>query len=99
MSSMDTHTTLLAALSIINIISFVVMMLDKRRSMNKSDHRIPEGILFFLASIYGSLGILAGMLLLRHKIRKWYFAVGVPALILQQTALVYYIAEGVTFLS
>ena len=51
--------------------------------------RTPEGLLFFLAIIGGSLGIYAGMLLFRHKTQKLYFSIGLPLLLLQQGMLLF----------
>jgi uncharacterized membrane protein YsdA (DUF1294 family) len=64
------------------------MLIDKRRSMqSSSNNRISEGVLFFIAVLFGSAGVLVGMVLFRHKIRKWYFYIGIPALVLQHCLL------------
>jgi uncharacterized membrane protein YsdA (DUF1294 family) len=63
---------------------------DKRKSVNGADSdRTPEGLLFFMAVSFGSLGVYAGMLIFRHKTRKWYFQIGIPLLILQNAATLY----------
>ena len=63
---------------------------DKRKSMRGSDtERIPEGILFFMATSFGSFGVYAGMLAFRHKTRKWYFQIGIPLLIAQNISALY----------
>lgn len=81
---------LIGALAAINLASFVVMLNDKRKSMRTDNpERIPEGVLLFLAAAFCSIGIYAGMYLLRHKTRKWYFVIGVPLLIMQNFATVY----------
>ena len=81
---------ILGLLAAINITAFAVMITDKRRSMRDDvTERVPEGILFFLAAAFGSLGIYAAMHLLRHKTRKWYFQIGIPLLILQNTTTLY----------
>ena len=46
--------------------------------------RIPEKTLFVTAAIGGSIGAMAGMWLLRHKTRHWYFVYGMPAILLLQ---------------
>jgi uncharacterized membrane protein YsdA (DUF1294 family) len=46
-------------------------------------------MLFFLAAAFGSVGVYAGMFAFRHKTRKWYFAVGIPLLMLQNLAFLY----------
>ncbi len=68
------------ALLLINIFSFFIMHRDKVNSVNRKDnYRIPEGLMFFLVSIFGGLGIYTGMFIFRHKTRKWYFQIGVPS--------------------
>ena len=84
---MPLEQILLAILAAINILAFVVMANDKRKSMAPGNpDRTPEGVLFFLAVAFGSLGIYTAMILLRHKTRKWYFRVGILLLILQNVA-------------
>ena len=76
----------------INLLSFVLMAYDKRQSTLNSDApRLPEGVLFFAAIVFGSVGILLGMLAFRHKIRKWYFQVAIPLLLAQQMLLGYFL--------
>jgi len=84
---------------LINTCSFGVMALDKRKAVRKDTaNRTPEGVMFFMASILGATGIFVAMLTLRHKTRKWYFQLGIPLLILQNIATVYFVigllAEG-----
>lgn len=82
----------------INLLAFVLMLLDKNKSKKNGAERISEGMLFFLATIFGSVGVLAGMFTFRHKTQKWYFLIGIPMLILQNVAsiyLVYLILNGV----
>ena len=73
----------------INLMAFLIMLLDKNKSKGKGVERISEGMLFFLATIFGSVGVLAGMFVFRHKTQKWYFLIGIPFLILQNVALLY----------
>ena len=75
------------SLAFVNIVAFFMMANDKKKSAapGNSD-RTPEGILFFVASAGGSIGIYLAMILLRHKNRKWYFQVGISLLILQNIA-------------
>ncbi|PIT90593.1 MAG: DUF1294 domain-containing protein [Candidatus Komeilibacteria bacterium CG10_big_fil_rev_8_21_14_0_10_41_13] len=77
---------------IINIISFIYIALDKSRSIKNND-RTPEGVLFFLAICFGALGIWLGMYAFRHKIRKWYFVLGVPIILIQNILTVWLIIE------
>ncbi len=82
---------LIVLFAVINIGAFLVMLWDKMQSTQKGRERVSEGMLFFLAAMFGSIGIYAGMMLIRHKTRKWYFIVGIPALIAQNLATLYLI--------
>jgi uncharacterized membrane protein YsdA (DUF1294 family) len=78
---MDIKETILAALIVINLISFLIIGYDKAISANRNARRIPEKTLFTLALLFGASGIYLGMLTFRHKTRKWYFQIGTPLLI------------------
>lgn len=88
---MELYVVMLAYLIIINLITFLVFAVDKRKAI-KHKYRIPEKTLFGLAIAGGSIGALLGMHVWRHKTRVWYFMVGIPCmLILQIIAVVYLI--------
>ena len=53
----------------------------------KGRYRIPVAVLIYLAFAGGSAGTAVGMVLFRHKIRKNYFVVGVPMIIVMQILL------------
>jgi uncharacterized membrane protein YsdA (DUF1294 family) len=78
-------------LLLVNGVALFAMGGDKFSAGRNFDKRMPEGILFFLAVIGGSLGALLGMFLFRHKTRKWYFLMGLPVLLFQQCFLLSYI--------
>lgn len=80
---------LLFIFAVINLIAFFVMLIDKNKAKNNGAERISEGMLFFMAAAFGSIGVYAGMFIFRHKTRKWYFIIGIPLLIVQNTAFVY----------
>lgn len=85
---------LIGLLAAINLFSFVVMANDKRKSMRGGNiERIAEGLIFFLAAAFGSIGVYAGMLTFRHKTKRWYFQLGIPLLILQNIATLYFVRE------
>jgi uncharacterized membrane protein YsdA (DUF1294 family) len=87
-------TTLIIAIFLfgINLLSFILMGYDKRQSTLNSDApRLPEGVLFSVAIVFGSAGVLLGMFAFRHKIRKWYFQVAIPLLLAQQILLGYFV--------
>ncbi len=72
---------------IINIIGIFSMLIDKRRAI-KNKWRIPEKTLFLIAVIGGSVGSIAGMRLFRHKTKHWYFAYGMPAILIVQIVII-----------
>ena len=87
---MNLEQFIIIIIILINIISFVLMSVDKRSSIVKSD-RIREVSLFFWAICFGSVGIFLAMHLLRHKNRRWYFNLGIPFLIIQQVIVIRYL--------
>ena len=73
----------------LNLLAFFVMMLDKIKSRKNNVERISEGVLFFMATAFGSFGVFAGMFTFRHKTKKWYFILGIPLLMIQNCAFLY----------
>ncbi|NTW27509.1 MAG: DUF1294 domain-containing protein [Candidatus Moranbacteria bacterium] len=71
----------------INLIAFLIMLLDKNKSKKAGADRISEGMLFFMATMFGSVGVYLGMFAFRHKTQKWYFLLGIPMLIVQNIVL------------
>lgn len=75
-------------LLIINAVGFALMLADKHKA-KKNLWRIPENTLMLTAAIGGSLGILIGMHLARHKTKHPKFSIGVPVIFaLQIVALI-----------
>lgn len=70
---------------IINAVSFLLMLADKRKAQKKL-WRIPESTLLLTAVMGGSLGSLAGMYTFRHKTRHLKFTLGIPAILVLQMA-------------
>lgn len=79
-------TYLTIYLLLINALSFLLMLVDKRKAI-KNRWRISERTLFLTALSGGSLGILAGMYLFRHKTRHRAFIIGIPGILIVQCAL------------
>ena len=71
----------------INVLSFAAMGIDKRKSMRR-EWRISEKFLLGFALFGGAPGLIAGMLIFRHKTRKALFYLGVPLIYLLHRALV-----------
>lgn len=74
-------------LIIINIITFALYGTDKWRAMTRQ-WRISEKKLIGLAVIGGSAGAMIGMTVFHHKTRKWYFKLGIPAILVIQITLI-----------
>lgn len=81
---------ILLYLLIINAISLLLMLADKRCAQ-KDLWRIPEKTLFTAALFGGSIGSILGMYLFRHKTRHWYFVLGMPAILIAQIALFFFL--------
>ena len=73
-------------LAAVNFITFFVYGADKRRARIPGARRVPEKTLFALALLLGSAGALLGMRVFHHKTRHWYFRLGIPAILLAQSA-------------
>lgn len=84
-------------LFLVNIFSFFIIVRDKHKAINrKNDKRIPEGLIFFMAVIFGGIGVYFGMLISHHKTKKWYFQFGIPLLIFQNLATIYMLLKVIT---
>ncbi len=79
---------ILLYLLIVNALSFLLMLVDKRKAQKKL-WRIPESTLLLSAAIGGSIGSLAGMYSFRHKTKHLKFTLGVPAILIAQIAAVF----------
>lgn len=66
-------------LLVINVTAFVTMAVDKRRAQARR-WRVRESTLFLEAFAGGSLGILMGMRLCRHKTQHKRFTITIPIL-------------------
>ena len=87
------YTALFALVSLvfINVLAFAVYGWDKARSKVQGARRVPEKTLFLLAILGGSVGAILGMRVWHHKTRHWYFKYGLPAILLAQLALAWYL--------
>ncbi len=80
------HTVLAAYALGINLTAFTMYSVDKRKAV-KRKHRISERALLTVAAVGGAVGAYAAMHFFRHKTKKWYFAAGVPLMIIVQVVL------------
>ena len=83
---------LMLYLLLINAAGLLLMLIDKHKAI-KNVWRIPEATLMSVAVAGGSLGVLAGMKLFRHKTLHPKFSVGVPVLLAVQTALLCFLGS------
>ncbi len=81
---------LLFYLLAVNLITFVLYGVDKRRA-RRDAWRIPEKTLLLLPLIGGSVGGILGMRLFHHKTKHWYFCYGLPFMLLVQAAAAAYL--------
>ena len=73
----------------INCYTYALMWYDKSQS-KKQGRRIPENKLFFVALIFGAIGIYLGMKApIYHKAAKTPFKIGIPLLIVFNVVCVY----------
>lgn len=66
---------------LMNIISLIIMGVDKSRAIRKK-WRISERTLFLFAILGGSLGSLLGMQFFHHKTRHKKFVIGMPIILI-----------------
>lgn len=66
---------------IINAFSILLFGIDKNRAIRK-EKRIREINFFILSFLGGSVGILIGMVLFKHKLKKKNFYFGIPIIYL-----------------
>ena len=79
-------------LLIINALGFAIMLWDKYLAKNNL-RRIPERSLFGIAVFGGSLGCILGMYTARHKTRHKSFTLGMPAILIVQIVLLYFVLK------
>ncbi len=79
-----------AYLILINLLAFIIMGVDKKRAV-RGAWRISEASLFTIALLGGALGSILGMRHFRHKTRHWYFKYGMPAILIAQIILLWWL--------
>ncbi len=92
---MEIYIIIVIYLIVINILSLVMMGIDKRRAVNR-EWRISEKTLFLFAIIGGSIGSIAGMKIFHHKTKHKQFMYGMPLLLILQIILGFLIFFRIT---
>lgn len=79
-----------AYLILINLAAFILFGIDKFKATHNK-WRIPEKHLFLVTVLGGSAGAEAGMLCFHHKTKHLRFTIGIPAILLCQAVLAFYL--------
>jgi len=87
---MNTSKLIFWAILLLNSLAFILMGIDKYKSQHNM-WRISEKSLFIISVLGGSVGVLMGMYYFRHKTRHPSFVWGIPAILIFQAAIIYYI--------
>ena len=75
---------------IINIISFSLFLIDKKKAIKKK-WRISENTLLLTSLLGGSIGSLISLYKFHHKTKHFKFTFGIPFIIILQLLLFYII--------
>lgn len=79
-------------LILINIVTFILFAIDKKRA-KKNQWRIPESQLLFFSLLGGSIGGIIAMKIVKHKTKKPKFTISMPLLLLINIFIVYYLIK------
>ncbi len=85
---------IIAGLVLWNLMAFAMMGVDKRRA-KRGEWRVRERTLLLSAFLLGGPGILAGMLVFRHKTKHRSFQILVPLGILFDFVVILWILNGI----
>lgn len=80
-------------LIVINIVTFCLMFLDKRRAI-RHEWRVPEKTFFLLSFLGGAAGALTGMFMFRHKTRHLSFRIILPVCLIVNIMVVCWLVTG-----
>ena len=82
---MDNLTVILGIWLVFNLFSFILFFVDKKKA-EKRRWRIPEATLI-ASSVFGIIGGLCGMYLIRHKTKKPKFYITLPVILVLEILL------------
>ncbi len=78
----------------INVVSVILCIADKLKA-KLGGWRVPEKTLFIASAIGGSIGMYITMNLIRHKTKHKRFMIGLPVIIIVQSALLIWLLHTV----
>ncbi len=78
----------LAYLAVISVVTVIVTVYDKIAAKKRPRHRVPENTLLLLAVLGGGPAEYLTMQLIRHKTKHIKFMIGLPVIILLESAAV-----------
>lgn len=90
---MTSYIILAVWFALFNVLAAFATVSDKNAA-RRGQRRIPESHLLFLAFLGGALGEWIAMYAVRHKTRKFRFAVGIPLMLLLQIAMLALLVIG-----
>ncbi len=73
----------------LSLLGIILMAMDKK-SAKKNRYRISENQLMFISLLGGSMGILFGMLIFKHKTSKKKFYMGIPGIYTMQWVFLFF---------
>ncbi|HEX2985900.1 MAG TPA: DUF1294 domain-containing protein [Caproiciproducens sp.] len=79
-------------LIIINLFAVLITVSDKRRAQ-ANRWRIPENTLLLISALGGSPAMLLTMRLIHHKTRHKKFMLGIPAMLILQICIIYFMVK------
>ena len=92
MSLSNSMSVFIPYFMIINLTTFILFAIDKKRSKTNK-WRIPEARLLIFSFIGGGIGGFIGMMIFRHKTKKPKFTIGMPILIILNILAAIYIIK------
>jgi len=91
----DSTVLALVYMLTVNLAGFILMGMDKKKA-EEHRWRISEKTLFLTASIGGSIGVLLGMSIFRHKTKHRKFTLGIPFILSVQILLFVLFLRGLS---
>jgi len=91
---MNNITLFLTFLVVWNLITFILMSIDKHKAVKKRQ-RISEKSLFLCAFLFGGIGVFCGMYVFRHKTKHWRFKIFIPVAVIANIIASYFLFQNV----